>query len=81
MACVSAPGTCTFFNDPGVNSGYTCIDGKFCKKDPFSDLSFNQDGILGCDSTCDANGLDAAGAACTPTRRLAAQEKMSFGQN
>merc|ERR1739837_23346 len=68
----SAPATCTFFNNAGVDSGFTCTDGKSCTLDAVTLISVDQDGNLGCDSTCDSNGIDAAGAACTSTRRLAA---------
>ena len=86
MACgdsapAPAPAVCTFIDNGSIFSGYICGDGKSCTLNENTGTSTDQDGTTGCDSTCDPNGMDKDGAACTSTRRLAAQEKMSFGQN
>merc|ERR1711936_1494802 len=80
MDCPSSA-TCTFFDNPGVDSGFTCDDGKSCTLDAITLITVDQDGAEGCVSTCDPNGKDKDGMDCTSTRMLAAHEKMSFGQN
>ena len=66
------PATCIFFSNAGIDSGYTCTDGKSCTLDAITLISLDQDGFTGCDSACDPNGMDKDGAACTSARRLAA---------
>ena len=67
---------CTFNGD---GSGWACDDATSCTTDANGD-SLDQAGAA-CDATCDPNGVDAAGMACTSTRRLAVQDALALGQN
>ena len=45
--------------------GWSCDDGTLCVAD-MSGATMDEAGVAGCDATCDSNGMDSAGAACTP---------------
>ena len=53
--CGASEVTCSFFANAGVDSGFTCTDGKSCTLDAVTLITVDQDGTTGCDSTCDAN--------------------------
>ena len=78
MACTATPPTptpititCTF-----DAAGWSCDDGTSCQADAMGG-TMDQDGMPGCDATCDPNMLDGAGMTCG--RRLAVQTMI--GQN